>query len=125
ADAAEPEGHHRRHVLEAGTGREATGRDAEVVQDEDGIVPAEGDRLVAEAHLDTGALRVVAHLLRAGLADVDDGPPLQMIGGDPMGHHAVPPCPARGPRPRRAAVTRPTLGSAPSALGRPARPAPR
>jgi len=81
-DADMAQGDFGRHVLEAGPLGKAAGRDAEVVQDSDGIAPAEGAGLVAEADLDAGALGVVTHLLGAGLADVDDGRSRQMIGGD-------------------------------------------
>src|SRR6266511_1344206 len=72
-DADMAQGDFGRHVLEAGPVGEAAGRDAEVIHNDAGIAPAEGDGLVAEAELDAGALRVVANLLGAGLADIDDG----------------------------------------------------
>jgi hypothetical protein len=71
-DADVAEGHLGHQVLEAGAVGEAGGRDAEVIQNGDGGRPAKGDRLVAQPHLDVGAFRVAAHLLRTRLADVDD-----------------------------------------------------
>jgi len=55
-----------RHVLEAGPAGEAAGRDAEVIDNGGGIVPAKGDGLLAEAELEASTLRVVTNLLRAG-----------------------------------------------------------
>ena len=48
-DADRTLGDFGRHVLEAGPMGETARRDADAVQDGDGIAPAEGDGLVAEA----------------------------------------------------------------------------
>jgi hypothetical protein len=78
-----PQGDLGDEVLEAGPVRKAGGRDAKVIDDGDRVRPAEGDRLVAQPDLDAGALGVAAHLLGAGLADVDDRGALQVLRGDP------------------------------------------
>ena len=59
-----------RHVLETRPVGEPAGGDAEVVQDGDGIAPAVGDRLVAEADLDAGAALTTVRAFRLdGLGD--------------------------------------------------------
>src|SRR5262245_48148333 len=118
-DADMAQGHFGRHVLEAGPVSEAARRDAEVIDNGGGMVPAQRDGPLAEAELEARTLRVITNLLWTGLTDIDDGRALEMRRGDPIGHHAWPPAP-RGRWSRRAGAARPTLGSAPAALGRPA-----
>ena len=96
-DAGLAQGDLSQQPLESRSVCEATRRDPLVVFDESWIGPAKGDRLLAEAALESCALGVLADLLRIRLADIDDGAPLEMPRSNAMlvsRIHGAPPVPA-------------------------------
>lgn len=79
----------RQQAFEAGPRDAGTGT-AQVLVGDDHVLPAERPRPVGQAILPPLALQVVLHLVERGLADVDEGRPREVAGGDLI-HRPSPP----------------------------------
>jgi hypothetical protein len=96
-DSSLAQGYLSEQPLESRSVCEATRRDPLVVFEQSWIGPSKGDRLLAEAALESCALSVLADLLRIRLADIDDGAALEMSWSNAMlvsRIHGAPPVPA-------------------------------
>ena len=89
-------------------------RDSEILIDDIDVLPTQCAGTIDQGILAPLAFQIVPHLIGRGLADVDTGPPGQVVSGD-LVHRRPPPCGSSWPAP---ASTAPELGGV--ALARPA-----
>ena len=110
------------HPLEARAGDAARGGAPEVLIHDLDVRPAERGEPIAHGVLQGAAFGVVQHLVRGGLAHVDDRPARQVMRLDLVSAHGDLRRAARRPRARAAGASPGRLGSAASPRAAPTRP---